>query len=859
MLRTVWGISWCRSNTATFALVTCCIALAATAPGTVAFADHVVAEVINAEGSSVPGCEATNACFIPPTVTIDVGGEVIWSNPDLAVHTVTSGVLAEGGPDGTFDSGLLVPGVDFSHTFDEDGAYPYFCLVHPWMAGVVVVRDDGATGSSHDVRRDARTGDAIVVLHMGLGRLVIEFFPEDAPNHVANFIELSRSGFYDNTLFHRIIPGFMIQGGDPHTKPDSGVGQDRWSMGGPDTTLDVEFNDIMHNRGIVSMARSSDPNSAGSQFFIVHQDSNFLDASYTVFGRLATAESYETLDTIAGIEVDAIDRPVSPDLVRIISAQVLTRDQVADIQDMDPPLRMQSGFEEPAPSGEYTSEIYNFSIKFPEGWVVQDIDSEGGPNLAAVSSSDAPIPPSIAVYIEEAGNHTLNTVRESKLADVEAMGDSLQIVNHELTTINNFDAFVLDATGIFDIGTGPFDIGYREVTIVSSGKIYTFLFSSVLSDYDSEVRSFSESLDSFTVLTVDTPEEAPAEEPDDTTHRSGDDPPSLSSTMTPFAAFLALAALTAGTEGALIAEYGTADPIYKVSSGSMRPALEVGDLVVISALVGFDEVEPGDIIVYNRPSDHARVIVHRAVLVTDDNPYTLRAKGDANPSPISGTDFPITEDDYIGKVVNVIRHHNASRISADDDPSLGMADAPVNIIVFSNPQCPSCIRFHTATLPALEEQYLDTGLAWLTYRDFPDRHTYPNTVNAAAAAECAGDQDKYWEYRDILSDRARDWGDLSRARALMQFELYTETAGLDRSKFLICLNGSKHVPEVISDYVDGVAYGVDAAPTLFMGNDRAGYYQLSGSRPYEEIQAVIHYVLGVTIRDVVVPPPDTVG
>ena len=101
------------------------------------------------------------------------------------------------------------------------------------------------------------------------------------------------------------------------------------------------------------------------------------------------------------------------------------------------------------------------------------------------------------------------------------MGDSLQIVNHELTTINNFDAFVLDATGIFDIGTGPFDIGYREVTIVSSGKIYTFLFSSVLSDYDSDVRSLSESLDSFTVLTVDTPEETPAEEPDDATPEGG--------------------------------------------------------------------------------------------------------------------------------------------------------------------------------------------------------------------------------------------------------------------------------------------------------------------------------------------------
>lgn len=106
-----------------------------------AFADHVVAEVTNAEGSSVPGCEETDECFIPYTVTIDVGGEVKWSNVDVAAHTVTSGVLADGGPDGIFDSGLFVPGAEFSHIFEEAGEYPYFCLVHPWMAGVVVVQE----------------------------------------------------------------------------------------------------------------------------------------------------------------------------------------------------------------------------------------------------------------------------------------------------------------------------------------------------------------------------------------------------------------------------------------------------------------------------------------------------------------------------------------------------------------------------------------------------------------------------------------------------------------------------------------------------------------------------------------------
>ena len=125
--------------------------------------------------------------------------------------------------------------------------------------------------------------DPAVILETNLGEIVITFFPYDAPNHVENFLKLSTSGYYDNTLFHRIIPGFMIQGGDPNTiNGDSNT----WGTGGPDTNIYEEFNSIKHNRGIVSMARSQDPNSAGSQFFIVHQDSNFLDGQYTVFGRI---------------------------------------------------------------------------------------------------------------------------------------------------------------------------------------------------------------------------------------------------------------------------------------------------------------------------------------------------------------------------------------------------------------------------------------------------------------------------------------------------------------------------------------------------------------------------------------------
>ena len=115
------------------------IVVGMTAP--TAMADHAVANVVNAEGSSVPGCEVNNECFIPHTVTIDVGGEVIWGNVDTAAHTITSGVLADGGPDGVFDSSLVSPGTEYSFKFEEAGEYPYFCLVHPWMSGLVIVQE----------------------------------------------------------------------------------------------------------------------------------------------------------------------------------------------------------------------------------------------------------------------------------------------------------------------------------------------------------------------------------------------------------------------------------------------------------------------------------------------------------------------------------------------------------------------------------------------------------------------------------------------------------------------------------------------------------------------------------------------
>jgi len=137
------------------------------------------------------------------------------------------------------------------------------------------------------------------------GDMDIVFFPEKAPKHVENFMTLAKSGFYNGTIFHRVIPGFMIQGGDPNTKDLNKP--ETYGQGGPSQRLKAEFNDIPHRRGILSMARTSDPNSAGSQFFIVVKDSNFLDGQYTVFGEVV--KGMEVADKIVNLPRNSHDLP----------------------------------------------------------------------------------------------------------------------------------------------------------------------------------------------------------------------------------------------------------------------------------------------------------------------------------------------------------------------------------------------------------------------------------------------------------------------------------------------------------------------------------------------------------------------
>jgi peptidyl-prolyl cis-trans isomerase B (cyclophilin B) len=144
------------------------------------------------------------------------------------------------------------------------------------------------------------------IIETRFGEIELEFLPDKAPGHVKNFLDLARKGFYNGTTFHRVIPGFMIQGGDPNTK-DLQAPRERHGTGGPGYMIKAEFNDTAHKRGVLSMARAQSPDSAGCQFFICVADSGFLDRQYTAFGRVV--RGLEVADKIVSAPRDQRDNP----------------------------------------------------------------------------------------------------------------------------------------------------------------------------------------------------------------------------------------------------------------------------------------------------------------------------------------------------------------------------------------------------------------------------------------------------------------------------------------------------------------------------------------------------------------------
>ena len=351
----------------------------------------------------------------------------------------------------------------------------------------------------------AQYDDKLVVLETNLGNITIDFFSNDAPNHVDNFIGLVESGFYDGVIFHRIIPGFMIQGGDPNTISGD---PSTWGTGGPNTNVDAEFNSIKHDRGIVSMARSADPNSGGSQFFIVHADSNFLDEQYTVFGRIVTEESFETLDKIAGVKIEPIDRPVDPEQVKIIKATTVNRSDIPNLLELQEPERIQSTIIPSSGNQKFESIELGISLSFPEGWLLQQPDKTESisPDVVAVGPKTGAMNPNISLTIQNTEQKTLDDIISEKTETLKEIikSGNLKIISQEKTTINGNQAYVIEAEGIFFSDAEDFNVKFKEIIIYDAEVFYILVYANALDEFDLQLPRFEETIDSFEILSQDT-------------------------------------------------------------------------------------------------------------------------------------------------------------------------------------------------------------------------------------------------------------------------------------------------------------------------------------------------------------------
>ncbi|KEQ57327.1 Peptidyl-prolyl cis-trans isomerase protein [Marine Group I thaumarchaeote SCGC RSA3] len=346
--------------------------------------------------------------------------------------------------------------------------------------------------------------EPVVIFETNLGNIAIGFFPNDAPEHVENFLKLSTSGFYEGTLFHRIIPGFMIQGGDPNTIDGD---PNTWGTGGPDGRLEAEFNDIKHNRGIVSMARSADPNSAGSQFFIVHQDSNFLDEQYTVFGRLVTEESFETLDKIASVSTGSRDEPLKPEQVRITKITIISESEIPDLLELHEPERIQTNVEPPTGNQLFESDELDIAFSVPAGWLLQQPEKvqENSPDVVAVGPKVGVMNPVISLTIHPTNGKTIDDIISEKSEELKQVIESgqLNIISQEQITINGRDAYVTNAHGLFLANGQDYNVQFKDVVIHSEDNYYNFSYSNGVDNFDSQLERFDETLGSFKKLSED--------------------------------------------------------------------------------------------------------------------------------------------------------------------------------------------------------------------------------------------------------------------------------------------------------------------------------------------------------------------
>ena len=348
-----------------------------------------------------------------------------------------------------------------------------------------------------------------VIITMNGGTFFIEFFPEEAPNTVHNFLKLVESGYYDGTVFHRIIPGFMIQGGDPNTK-DPDFDRKLWGQGGPGYQINEEFNAFQHDRGIVSMARGEHNDSAGSQFFIVHRDSPHLDGKYTVFGRLVPGLP-NALDHVASLETDGNNAPLNLLEATIITAEILEPYTSANIS--IPDINQSHIEKEDRGAGVGTETYYNsrhnVSFDIPYRWAVTEAT---GTQFGVIMEPNA-LEHNVQAQIEQSGfipkvviTAEPRDAREDAgvspaFFSVQGGEDPKILGNYVFESDDGRKAHLITTTQELhgtEKGTVQFKI--IQLTFINSEFQYSIIYVNVTEWFRYELSAFLQTVDNFEVM-----------------------------------------------------------------------------------------------------------------------------------------------------------------------------------------------------------------------------------------------------------------------------------------------------------------------------------------------------------------------
>jgi peptidyl-prolyl cis-trans isomerase B (cyclophilin B) len=348
---------------------------------------------------------------------------------------------------------------------------------------------------------ETEISDKVVVLTTQSGEMVIELFPMDAPKTVENFLKLTGEKFYDRTVFHRIVKDFMIQGGDPKTKPGGYQKLTEWGTGDAGYTILGEFNTISHKRGIVSMARGGSPDSGSSQFFIVHKDTPALDQDYAVFGRLATQASFDTLDKIANLENGGESTNYIPydwGKGEILKAEIKNRSDIPDLLGQGEPERVAQKTEQSTP---YSNDKLGFSFIPPAGWFVQEPQKQNAdtPDVVAVGDRIGGVTPAISVSTKPANGTTMEdfAAKIKKTLEPTITAGIITIQNEEKTKIDGHDGYVREVLGKFNTTSGQLTIKFKEVVIQINDKFYILTYTNSEHNFDAILPKFEAVVDSF--------------------------------------------------------------------------------------------------------------------------------------------------------------------------------------------------------------------------------------------------------------------------------------------------------------------------------------------------------------------------